>query len=456
MKYVTWVMLAFGFLVSAWASAEPEELTAQMEDPAGLRKIYDVHSNYLDPKLEKKRVVRVAILDKGFGGISDKTYYLPKHVTLVEKYGEAKTMALDATDSGRRLAQIVWAMAGYPEEWLRMNLYNANGLANFELAVKAAVDWKADIILSTQNFESFGDFDGSGGVNQLVSSVSRKKLIWIQSAGEYRTKTYNGKVIIGTDATNKQKWVKFRDGKNWFLKVKSHSDEQPVTVTLSWNAFSPGKEFEGTDKDLDIVMWEPDAFGEPRKIVGKSTLRQVTKKDPGENETNLATERFEVTLEKRQHPYYLAVKYVGGKFSAADDTLRVTVVGKKKPFYDYESKKEVDPLEFVDATDDGSIMVPADNRYVVTVGTFGKLSSVGKVLETEKPEVKLDKAEVLFSDKVGMAGPAAASALFAAMTALMKAREPDLQRKHLVSFSDVKNGWQMPSPSRLREAVGGH
>jgi hypothetical protein len=440
------------FFFVATTSAQSPDLSSNVENPLSLRRFYGLSNKYLEN--DQLKEVKIAIFAKGFAGVTPDNRdarYLPRSVETRFDYGDPDALPLDSIDqTGRRLAQIVWAMVGYGEERTpKIRLYNANGLENFQHAVEDAEKWPADIILSNINFEGMGNFDGTGFVNKLVEEAARNEILWVQSVGEYNKKVFNGPVDLSGQAwwgQLKAKAVGFVGVP--FLKFKINSDKTDTTISLSWNAYSPGRRFRGTDKDLDLLLYLTDPTKNAKAVPYRiSNFRQVvgTPKSEG-HETQLAFEQIKVVLGARTEPYYVVVKQHGGSFDSRVDKLRVTITSSKKPFRDKDGKV-VDPLEFVDAFNggSGSVMVPSDNPMVFTIGSTDDRSSSDNTLGRQIPVLKLDGDQVYFSDGRVMSGPDAAAAEFAGMLALWKgwlrANKMELLQKHvplLIQKSQMK------------------
>lgn len=453
MRMVMVALVAVGLLCLE-AGAQPERLSSRLEESAKLRSYYRVTKDFFGDGLKK---VRVAILAEGFAGLSEEDkespYLPPGTKNFFQHEGEGHSSPDPLDDSGRRAGQVAWAMWGYSDDvYPILRNYNAKGLLSFRTSVLAAREWKADVIVCLVNFESFGNFDGTGGVNRLVEDTVRGGTIWIQSAGEYHKKTYNAEVKLENFAGGK--WVKF--GKDFFLPFKINADRTDVEITLSWNSFSPGREFRGTDKDLDLYFFAPtDKRTSEATASDKSVLKQV-KGETGEGETNISIERIERTqargknspgkglLRSSKDPYYLGVKYVGGEFDPASDKLRITVWSRyKKPFIDSTDKnaKPIDPVELIGAGTTASIPIPADTRFGITMGDDGDRSSVGPTVDGRpKPDGKLDNTSTFFSDKRGFGGPHVAAVKMGAMAALLRGIAPEFETVHLRKLLETQKG----------------
>ncbi|MEZ4752374.1 MAG: hypothetical protein R3B54_17600 [Bdellovibrionota bacterium] len=311
------------------------------------------------------------------------------------------------------MAQTIWSLSGLDTEGPEFRLYNANGLVAFREAVNALAEWKADIVVCTENFSAFGNFDGTGIINRLVDLAAIGEMIWIQSAGEFATKVINLP-------------IKVKEGKldQPDPQIKAYADDTEVTITLSWNAYSPGfRRFYGTDKDLDMILYDNKG-----REVASSKTRQV-EGDTNEGESNFAVEQMTAKLFKDLSPYYVRIKIENGDFDSRADELRLTVDTDRRPFFD--GVKEQSAVELVDGTRKKSIPVPADNKWATTAGSTHPFSSEGPTADgRKKPDIVLDGAEARFTDKVAISGPNIAAAQLGALAVLYKSNFPSFDRKH--------------------------
>lgn len=415
--WMAWLIASAGGIALA---ADEIRLSSKVEKPEEMRTYYGVGSELL----EKAKVegVRVAVMSAGFSGIENQAkdpddffrkQYLPNSMQLIDSYDVA-TFGLEARNEiGRRVAQTAWAMTGLDGGGPEFRLYNSNGLAAFRQAVEAILEWKADVILCTENFSAFGNFDGTGILNRIVDSAAFGETIWIQSAGEFATKVLNLPIALKAGKLDQPD-----------PQIKVNADDTEVTVTLSWNAYSPGlRRFYGTDKDLDLVLEDKNG-----REVAKSRTRQV-EGDTREGETNFAVEQLSAKLFRDRSPYVVRLLVENGDFDARSDELRLTLETDRRPFFD--GKKEILPVELVDATRKKSMPVPADNRMATTVGSTHPFSSQGPTADgRQKPDVVMDSAEVRFTDKVAISGPDVAVAQLGAVAILYKANEAQFTRKH--------------------------
>ncbi|MBI4403593.1 MAG: hypothetical protein HY537_05500 [Deltaproteobacteria bacterium] len=415
------------WLLTFAANGEVAELTSVLENAEAKRHFYGISDSYLASKSLSQ--VRVAILARGFAGVVPKPEgetlkYLPDCVETVTEYPGQNFKELDPTDeTGRRVAQIIWAMTGLHEDGPKIRLYNGCELSSTRCAYDQMLEWKPHIVVALEVFPTFGNFNDTGPLSPYVRVLANAGAIILHSAGET-----GGKVI--------NKKISFKKNTEISHELKIHADDTFATITLSWNAFSPGRIFAGTDHDLDLALCSSD--GKPlldsnqKPIV--SELRQVVGELNKDNEINLSMERLNANLFKGR--YYVVVR----NRSDHNDSLpyRLTVTSKSPPITK-EDGSNVPAAEFVEASHSQEIGVPADSRFVVTVGSDHPWSAKGPTADNrKKPDLILDGANAFFSDKKAIDGPHVATAFFSSMVILFKARELDL-KEELSQKSDEKN-----------------
>lgn len=414
-----WSVLGLLIVCGLAFAEEAKRLSSRLENPDDVRKYYSIDSDLV----EKADVsgIKVAILSKGFRGAEEqdekideffRKRYLPTSMKLFADYEVASFGLEGRNEIGRRVAQTIWSLSGLDTGGPQFHLYNANGLVAFREAVNALVEWKADIVVCTENFSAFGNFDGTGIVNRLVDLAAIGEMIWIQSAGEFATKVLNLPIKVKNGKLDQPD-----------PQIKVYADDTETTLTLSWNAYSPGfRRFYGTDKDLDMFLYDNKG-----REVASSKTRQV-EGDTGEGESNFAVEQMTAKLFKDRSPYYLRIRVENGDFDPRADELRLTVDTERRPFFD--GKKEQSPIELVDGTRKKSIPVPADNKWATTAGSTHPFSSEGPTADgRKKPDVVLDGAEARFTDKVAISGPNIAAAQLGALAVLYKANFSRFNRK---------------------------
>ena len=155
--------------------------------------------------------LKVAVLDYGFDGVDGVKQYLPTNA-VVEHYDPEFVRQFQLGDPnyrksfeplnshGRTMAQIIWAVTGFHPNGPRFFLLNANGPTMLRRAVRYAMEAKVDVILFSGTFEGGGNGDGRGPINRIVADpVLSAGILWINAAGNYGGRVYNGPVEVGKD-----------------------------------------------------------------------------------------------------------------------------------------------------------------------------------------------------------------------------------------------------------------
>ena len=127
----------------------------------------------------------------------------------------------------------------------------------------------------------------------------------------------------------------------------------------------------------------------------------------------------------------------------------MTLIPSHPPVYDVHKKKLISSIEFMDASGEQEIMVPADNPHVFTIGESSQSSSKGPTLDMRrKPDVVLATSEAAFTDGVKTAETSNAAAYFAGIVAVLKAEASGLKPEHLTRYIS-----QLSSQTAVRPAT---
>ena len=337
----------------------------------------------LVPEYENVRGVeslKIAVLDYGFAGLDSGRRYLPEGAIVVEHYDPNFVRRFKVGDPdyrkpldpanahGRIMAQIVWAVTGSSPKGPRFYLLNANGPTMLRRAVRYAIEQKVDLILFSGAFEGGGNGDGRGPINRIVADALAADILWINAAGNAGRRVYNGPVRVGPDG-----YLRFRDGADGTaLRFCNRLDENPVTVTLTWNDYRE-QEDAGTAKDLDLYV--EDRAGK-RLAAGEKT-QVAGGREAGPDESRNPRERVVLNdLPASAEIYRIRVRAKKGEFTT-DDRVRVLVTAARESFVDPDTGTVDDALTFYDAGGKGELYPPADNPLVLTVGDSSPASSSG-------------------------------------------------------------------------------
>jgi hypothetical protein len=431
--------------------------------------------------------VKVAVLDYGFDGLGQGKGYLPESAEIVEDYDPEFVRRFGLGDPeyrksfeplnrhGREMAQIVWSVSGSRAGGPKFYLLNANGPTMLRRAVRYAIEKKVDVILFSGAFEGGGSGDGKGPINRIVDEAVARGILWINAAGNYGGRVYNGPVRVLSDG-----YLKLRNVADIAaLRFRNRADENTITITLTWNDYKD-EEDAGTDKDLDLFV--EDWTG--RRIGSSEKLQVSGARVAGPDETRNPRERIVlVDLPKNPHIpkdpdfcYRIRVRARRGRFSAGD-RLRILLTPSRETYIPVGGTGPEEAVTFVDASNEGEIYPPADNPGVLTVGEAGPSSSVGPTLDGRaKPDVVVEDSRAYFTDGQVTYGSSNAAAYLAGVATILRAAEPALLPAHLLRLArecapikenpatksnvrpsggpqPILRAWKTPSRSRLAQIV---
>jgi hypothetical protein len=434
--------------------------------------------------------VKVAVLDYGFDGLGQGRGYLPDSAEIVEDYDPEFVRRFGLGDPeyrkgfeplnrhGREMAQIVWSVAGSRPGGPKFYLLNANGPTMLRRAVRYAIEKRVDIILFSGAFEGGGSGDGKGPIDRAVDEAVARGILWVNAAGNYGGRVYNGPVRVLSDG-----YLKLRNVADVAaLRFRNRADENTITVTLTWNDYKD-EEDAGTDKDLDLIVedWAGRRIGSGEKV-------QVSgAKVAGPDETRNPRERVVlVDLPKNPHVptdpdfcYRIRVRARRGRFSTGD-RIRILLTPARDTYTPAGGLGPEEAVTFVDATNEGEIYPPADAPGVLTVGEAGPSSSVGPTLDGRvKPDVVVEDSRAYFTDGQVTYGSSNAAAYLAGVAVVLKAAEPSLRPVHLIQIAreclplkeppaapgikarpatpprPILRAWKAPTRARLAQVVRG-
>ena len=404
--------------------------------------------------------VKVAVLDYGFEGLEGGRPYLPPATVLVEHYDPDLIRRFGLGDvsyrkpfeplnrHGRVMAQIIWAVTGSRPGGPKFYLLNASGPTMLRRAVRYAIEQNVDVILFSGSFEGGGNGDGRGPVNRIAAEALAAGILWVNAAGNYGRRVYNGPVRLLPDG-----YLRLRDRPDVAaLHFRNRVDENTVTVTLTWNDYR-AEEDAGTTKDLDLYVedWTGRRVGAGEKV-------QVSgARVPGPNESRNPRERVVLSdlpaspdvPSDPDYGYRIRIRARTGRFTAAD-RIRVLVTASREIALTPGRDAPEDAVEFVDASGEEELYPPADNPLVVTVGDCGPDSAIGPTVDRRlKPDLLLQDSRAFFTDGEVSAGSSNAAAYFAGIVAVLKAAEPGLRTRHLLRLA--QEGAPLVTDDRLHQ-----
>lgn len=365
-----------------------------------------------------KKKIKVAVFDKGFTGYQDEVgMTLPKSTVYVP--GPLQAPEDVKTEHGLRMAQVLNGLLTNGTEAVQFEpeliLYNVFGFTNFKAAIDDVIAKKVDLVLYSEVWEYGGNYDGSGFFNTEVSRAARAGIIWVNAAGNFGKTTYNSKI-----ETLEEDWVRLPN-KNQALELvcpKNPNNVCQMRIVLSWNDFKDNADY-GTKKDLDLALAD-----DMLNILESSSLKQST--DSKESRPGYSKYPREIVVkEVPVGRYYLRVKDRSKNFNE-DDQLRITV--------------DSDFATMLSATKDESLLNPADNQDVVTVGALDSDRS-SKSVRLGKPDI-LTASSLVLMDNQEFRGSSNSAAIVAAGFALLKSLNPEMTKEDLLARTrKTPNTW---------------
>ncbi len=364
-------------------------------------------NSYYQKESQLGRRLRVAVLDKGFYGYEKAIgRSLPRDTKYIA--GPVESPEGLSVVHGLKMAQILVSMMSddmNAEEFIpQLYLYNSFGFTNFSAAIDDAIKRKVDVILYSEVWEYGGNNDGGGFINAAVDKASRAGILWVNAAGNFALTTYNTKIQTGQDG-----WVLLPDQNNGVaIRCKPTESSCSVKIVLAWNDFKDDVEA-GTKKDLDLVL--TDDF---LNIVQTSALKQSD--DPKESRPGHSKYPREIiSAELKSGLYFLRVKNRSENFGKRD-SLRITVDG--------------DGITMPSHTSDETVLNPADNESVITVGASDSdRSSSSEIMD--KPDV-LAPSSIKLTTGEEFRGSSNSAAIVAGGVGLLLSMDPGLNRSEVL------------------------
>ena len=412
------------------ASAPEISPEAMPDDPAYKSALvnndYLISSVNLRPWLQSGRHgsrIKIAILDNGFGGLENS---LGKHLPPDLQVFQGPISNQSPTPHGTKLAEVIFAMTSGSADWTSnsqhptLKLYNANGFSNFSAAVDQAIRDRVDMIVYSQVWEFGGNFDGRGFINAVVNKAVSAGILWINAAGNYATSSWQGGLIPNADKTAKLPY----SGR--YVRLAVNDPSTPVKISLSWNDFADSKDWR-TSRDLDLVLLDGRTQREltaSRKIQdGRDHSQNHSQNNNRDgNYSAHAREAIETTLPPGE--YLLRVDIKSLNFDS-NSRIRLSANGQN--------------ISFIDQSPDASVMIPADNPNVLTVGASDDVASSAGVTNggIQKPEV-VAPSMIQFESGITFQGSSSAAAVAAATLAVYQDVCGRLTRQQIVA--KITNG----------------
>jgi hypothetical protein len=332
----------------------------------------------------------IAIFDNGFGGLKLAVgKRLPANLAVEKPAIENESK----TPHGTVLAQIIFAMTSGSPKWTpesrhpKLKLYNTNGFSNLVAAVDKAIADRVDTIVYSQVWEFGGNFDGRGFINAAVNKATSAGILWINAAGNYAASSWQGKLVTNADGSAALPYL----SKYVRLVVKDPSTK--VKISLSWNDFTDDRAWK-TPRDLDLSLLDSNL----KLIIASKRIQDGLAHD---NSPDYSAHAYEVISTTLQPGTYLIMVDVKSKNFDSSSSIRLSADGQN--------------ISFTDVAADASVMIPADNSSVLTVGASDFSSSAyGTILGGKhKPEVSAPSV-IEFETGFSLAGSSTAAAVAAA------------------------------------------
>jgi hypothetical protein len=370
--------------------------------------------------------MKIAVFDDaGFDGYEDalgKT--LPENVTY---HPGARPFIRGQGTHGLKMAQIVYAVMTDEGEYEHLapefHFFNTTGYSNFKAAADAVAEGDFDFVLCSQVWIHGGNGDGTGFINTLVSDTIRRSaerarkitnkgretrtgVIWFNSAGNYRDRTYVSQVDADDDG-----WVK-TDNPNNTIGIRCNKDyeECPVTIFLTWGEVADDIDT-ATDQDLDLVLYD-DAL--EKLTYEGGNLIQVIREPSDKVNSNQPYEFIKIKLKPGR--YLVRVKVRSKNFSSQRDRFQVVAHGEGIELEDQSQPEQL------------GVAAPADNPDVITVGAFDAAEQSSISIDQRKPDWLQGSLLTLKGGGGNFAGSSNANAILLSAAAVLKSLIPSLNR----------------------------
>lgn len=352
----------------------------------------------------------------------------------------------DEPGRAQKMAQAISQLLGKKQTELSMTVMQVgeNDLVAYKEAVKEFIEKKVNVVVSNVVFHSYGNFKGDGFINKLVSEATRSGIFWIQASPFFYQRVFNLPLHF---TSHPQFGEVMKVGQLQYASLVCRRDETTAKLILSWNSFAAGRHARGTDKDLDLYLVKEG------NVVLKSERRQVLD-NPNLEKEEVLFPCEEIKTELSQSSYEVYIKKVSGEFDSAVDRVRLTVKSSKKSYYNFDEKKTENTLTLIPSDAINSVSIPADNREVLAVSDITIDQTVDTTWDGRvKPDMGIDRTEILFSNGTTLDGVAGATALTTAFTLLLKVQYPNASftPEKMIALSKV---WFQPThtfPKKMKD-----
>ncbi|MCX6125308.1 MAG: hypothetical protein NTV34_11275 [Proteobacteria bacterium] len=366
----------------------------------------------------------IAIFDNGFDGLTEsKGLRLPPDLA-VEKAPVNEPLA---TPHGTKLAEVIWGLctgavaysATKPGPTLK--LFNTNGYSNLAAAIEAVTTTQpVDIVLYSQVWEFGGNFDGRGFINTLVKRATDKGILWVNAAGNFGQSAWQGPLTFKASG---QANLPHQERS---VRMSVNAPQTKVKLTLAWNDFTDAKTYR-TNQDLDFHLEDANH----NEIAVGKLIQDGVDHQKDKAYSWYAREQINTVL----NPGIYSLSVTSSRPAAFKPWSRIRIAG------------DGSGLVFLDQTKDATVMIPADNPEVLTIGASDvDYSSSGLVIGSlkQKPEAVVPSV-LQFDNGETFAGSSSAAAVAVGVIALYQGSCGSVPRGDWVKFIESGNLTGLPS-----------
>lgn len=358
---------------------------------------------------------KIAVIDLGFYNYESLLgTEIPNNVIIRSFYNSTSgngDINGDNQTHGTAVAEIVYDVA--PDA--QLFLININSITELDKAVDYCTKQDVNIINHSVAWLQNSFYDGTGPVCSIAENAFSNGILWVNSAGNYRKKHYQGNF---SDLDN-DNWHNF-SGNSPYLEVLNVKSNDTVEVNLTWN------DWENSSNDYDLYLYYDDSG--IMKLKEDSKSPQTGTENPIEYITYTTTDAGK---------YYIAVKKENADGNAIlniiSSTHELEFISSEKSY----SKSIVDPAV--------SLNTLAVGATVRTQNILASYSSEGPTSDGRiKPDI-CAPSSVSNTTYGTFSGTSSSSPHAAGAAALLFEKNPNwsnLELKNLIETSAIDLGSQ--------------